>query len=341
LLLFIVSVACIQGASAFVMPLERVDSVWFPSQSDSVQVVALRLEVTPTPAGRAGGAAGYEWQVDAELWLRNIQDADKVVDFAMYVPEDVRDVSTYYVDGEVIDPQLKEVRRDPAHPSIENANYPVAELTLPSLEIVPVRVQTQVSASKDNLGQTVLSLPMRLLRLYNGPIGQAFIELELPERPIGLIASLANYTFYDEPQNRLSWFNIDWRPEQDLEVAWLGAWPALMLVAEVEECPQPWRVVRTVMSGALSDVQGYLSGFDEETIRFCKSLPLVTHGYHFQSDSVRQELGQLSVNRYLGGRTDRGSLYRINPNFSEQDLTEPERIYKSALEAQLQSPTGP
>lgn len=323
-------------ASAYVLPLGQIDGTYFPARAENVQVVGLHLQATPTVAGRAGGAAGYEWMVECEVRLRNISEREIVLPVAMFAPSAPEGQSEMFVNGHVAETQQVRVRRDPAYAFLQDGDYPVTDLVLPSLEIVTVRVKTIVDSQRDTLGQTVLQLPTEMYQLYNGPIAQTFIELELPERPIGLVASLQNYTFYDEPENRLSWLALEWRPQQNLEVAWLGAWPALLLVAEVEECPQPWRVVRGLMNGQLASIREYLTAFDDSTLSFCQSLPLVLHGYQFRSEAVRNRLQNLSVNRYLGGRTDRGSLYRTNPRFQEGDLGESERLYRRALNAELQ-----
>lgn len=319
------------SADAFVMPVERVDDTVFPHRVENVQVVALRIEARPTPSGSVGGVAGYEWELDVEVWLRNLEDTDRSVSLAWFVSEDSRPRSSYFVGGSPAGARVTTIRRDPARSSIRGGAYPVSEVDLPARTIVPLRLRTFVEATRDNLGQTTFSIPAEIFQLYEGSIGSTVISLILPERPIGLVASLQSYVFYDEPENRLSWFSIDWAPEQNLDIAWLGAWPALLLVAEVEECPQPWRVVQGMMSGHVSAVNNYLDGFDEQTLDFCKSLPLVTHGFVFRSEMVRERLTELSVNRYVGGRTDRGSLYRENPAFNEEDLTEPERVYRRAL----------
>lgn len=323
--------AAMESAEAFVLPVERVDDTVFPHRVENVQVVALRIEARPTPSGSVGGVAGYEWQLDVEVWLRNLENTDRSVDLAWYVSESARSRSSYFVGGNPVAAELMNIRRDPARSAVRGGEYPVSEVNLPAREIVPMRLRTFVEATRDNLGQTTFSIPSQVFQLYEGPIGSTVISLVLPERPIGLVASLQSYSFYDEPENRLSWFSIDWAPEQNLDVAWLGAWPALLLVAEIEECPQPWRVVQGMMSGHTRAVTAYLDGFDEPTLDFCKSLPLVTHGFVFRSEIVRERLSALSVNRYVGGRTDRGSLYRENPAFTEEDLTEPERVYRAAL----------
>ena len=138
-------------------------------------------------------------------------------------------------------------------------------------------------------------------------------------------------TLYDEPVNRLSWYIRDWESTQALQWAYLPAWSALVRVADVESCPAPWTVMEHMMSGDVNAVGSYVSGFDPDTLNFCAALPLMIHGYPFESESVREQFASVSLARYINASESRGSIYRVNPEFDADMLSDVEAIYRRTL----------
>ena len=318
------------NAHAFLAPLHSVDTTHFIAPNEAAQIVRANIRAERQPNVDAEGPDDG-WLVTAEIAIRNHSHEDITVPVAVTDSAEFEERTVVYVNGvsvelEVIDPGF-----DPAHPEVVVDHAQRFELSLPSQALVFVRTEFVVQAVTDDAGQVFLSLPTNYLGMWEAPIEAAFIEVALNDRGVGIQTTLSGYTLYDEPLNRLSWYSMDWVPTRPREVAFMPAWSALLRVAQVESCPEPWVVVEHISAGNMDDLNQYLAGYDPDSLQFCAALPLMVHGYVFESDNVRRQFGEIPLSRYLGSDVDRGSIYRENPAFDSDMLTAVEAIYRRTL----------
>lgn len=313
------------AAHAFLLPVRQVEGGWFVYPLEEVQPVLLDVRVRPSWENPDDDG---RMDVDVEARLRNRRESPRTL--RLFVAADGtrvhwRDAS---LAGESLSTQPVTLRHDPAHPTHVSRPGHLLEFEVPARDIVVLRVRLRVSLSDDSIGQHFLELPMDAFALWQDAIENAVIDLSLGERALGLQTSLSHAIVY--PEGRLRWFVREWRPQRVLRVGWVGAWQALVLAAEVEECPRPWDVVRRLSEG-VSSVETWLQGWDRSALNFCGSLPLVVRGHVFSSERVRRELADIPMQRYLGTSSDRGSFYIPDPGFRMDDLTEMERVYHRVL----------
>lgn len=314
------AIATPRPAEAVVAPLEDVDGTWFARPVEGVSAIAVALTLEQPAAAREA------WIVDAEVWLRNGRPLDMTVPIASLLPG-----GTVYVDGIAADTRPGRVARDPASPEHTYRDAALLTLDVPAETVVSVRVTGQIEPVVDALGQVFVELPTHALGLFEGTIHGGTMIATLRERPYAARATISDFTRYDEPANRLSWQLREWTPTVPFRLTYLPTWSALQLMTEIEDCPAPWPLVRAMSEGDMAGVRGIASTYDAAALRFCANLPLVVHGFPFESERARNELLAVPLSRYLTGREVSGSAYVINPHFAEDDLTDAERIYRHTL----------
>ena len=318
-------------AQAFLLPLDSSDDHWFITRTRSVQIAATRVNATPVTDPNRLEPGRHVWDVRVELWLRNL--ANEARTLALGVADDpaYTDATVVYIDGRPVTSVATPVRYDPRYEPVHRPSVRRIEVELPIGQPRVIGLRLRYAATVDELGQSVLTLPTHVLQNLAERVEQAFMEVTLPDRPVGLEATLSGYVFYDDPANMMSWFALQWQPRIPLRIAWLGPWAALLAVAEIERCPAPWEVVRFVTSGRVAELDRLLASHDEATREFCAALPLVVRGYRFRSERLREQFAAIDLSRYLPSQGDRGSLYRANPGFTPEMLTDVERLYRNAL----------
>ncbi len=328
LLAFLIPMAT---ASALLAPVRNIDGVWFVSERDGAQLVATELRAGPAPDASGLGAGDRFFEIESEMWLRNLRATEQVLEFGATASADAAVHTEVWVNGVPTDTRLEALRRDPALRNYQVEHLEIFSFRFPAEGLVSVRIRTRVQVTTEATGQTRIQIPTHLFGLFGGEVEHGFIEFRPGERPIAVQATLSSHTLFDEPENRLSWFLRSWSPGIPFEIAWMGAWPTLIRVAEVEQCPAPWEVIRRMTAGEASSVAAMIAPLDEATRSFCAALPLVIHGYVFPSESARSQFAQIGMERYLGPAGQRHPLYRENPGFEAGMLSEVERIYRAAL----------
>ena len=330
LLVLLGSLLAAAPAAALVVPAHDLDGTLFPHEIEHIQIVGADIRVDHLPSDAVEGV-GQRWEVTAELRVRNHQDATTIVPLIVLDDADLTDQTRVFVDGVAIQTTAIDPGYDPAHRELVYEHGRHFDLAMAPFALMAVRVTMVIQPEVDSVGQVFLRLPTDAFALFDGPVPTAFLDVELDQRAIGLQASLTGYTLYDEPENRLVWFVLDWTPSRPLEIAYVPAWSALLLVATVEACPEPWAVVQHMTTGDIAALRTLLDGVDTGTLEFCAALPLMIHGYRFDSSRVREQFGAVALERYLPGERPGESIYRENPAFTEEMLGEIEAIYRRTL----------
>lgn len=318
-------------AFAFLAPLQTDGQHFYLHSSDRWQIAVAKVDLKPRFEPTNPDKVLHSWTVDAELWLRNLSvDKQSIILGVADDPEHTAKTEVM-IDGQRVDTLVTPIEFEQAKSDIHRQSMRRFSVVVPHGARAVIRVRMIVDAQRGDNGEYTLTLPTNLLSLLSKKILHSFVDITLDARPIGMTSTLSGYTFYDAPENKLSWFALDWKPSIPLQVSWLESWALLTRVAEVEQCPRPWDVVRHVSRSDLKTLGTLLSSYDAQTLRFCSSLPLVLHGYVFSSARVRQQFAEVPLRRYLGKKAREGSIYRENPSFEREDLPEAEYLYWSTL----------
>lgn len=315
------------GAAAFVVPLAPVDEVVFVSRIDDLQIVSAFVDIEP--AIRDQG-----WRVDVELVVRNVGVVDYSGQIGVLDEVGTTDATLVYVDGELTRSEAISPRQDPAIPEHTYSHVRAVRLAIPLGGEVPLRLRMHRSGGVDGYGRSFIELPTHALGLFADAVGAGRIRMRIGQRAIGLLSTIDATSVYDAPLNDATWTLRDWNPRVPFRVSWANSWAALLLVAEIEACPEPWRVVRSTTDGELDGLRRYVRAFDDPTLRFCANLPEVLHGRPFGSDRTRSQLAAMTLDRYIPG-SDPVPLYVPNPGWSEALLSDAEAIYSRALRTML------
>lgn len=318
-------------ASALVTALRTDGERFYLHQADKWQLAVVRIDVNPRFDVLEPSAVRHSWIVDAEIWLRNTSAETRSALLAVVDDPDFTGDTEVFLDGQRIETALTSLEYEAGRQNMARKTVRRFSVNVPNAGLVVIGVRMRIDAERSEDGQYILELPTHLMSMLSDKVLHSFIKLDMDSRPVGLTSTLSGFNFYDSPWNRLSWFSLDWSPRIPMRIAWLESWNLLSRMAEVEQCPSPWDVVRHVSASNLQAVRGILSPYDQQTLRFCASLPLVIHGYVFPSQRVRDQFAAVPLRRYLGSSADRGSIYRENPSFNRDDLPQLEKIYWSTL----------
>ena len=318
------------SAHAFVAPLNSIDDTFFvgPSADFRVDMVDVRIAQQP------GAPSSSEWIIDAELAVRRVSVASGPTSLAILDDETFTDRTVAYVDGVLVETDPIIVRQDPARPEHTYMRARRLVLTVAEDRATIVRVQLRARGTIDAFGQIFVEIPTHALGLFEDTITAGTMRLEFFGRPLGFQTTLSGGTSYDDPISEVTWRLREWSPRIPFRASFLTAWSALLVVAEVEGCPDPWRVVRAVTGGEVDELRGYVGGHDDSTLEFCGNLPEILHGRWFSSESTREELLEMTLDRYISG-AGAVSLYAPNVDFDEQQLGDAEAIYARALRSVL------
>ncbi|TVQ98078.1 MAG: hypothetical protein EA398_13760, partial [Deltaproteobacteria bacterium] len=279
-------------AEALLVPLREQAGSLFPIQQEEVHVSSLLLRVVRPLDETVAAGAPQRWLVEAELAVRNRRNREVEALLGFIVEPAHAANATVHLRGAPVETTRAQVLHDPR---LRYHHHPdVLRFTLPlrPLDLVTLQLRTVVTARVDETGQTWIELPLHALGLFDDVVAHAWIRLEADERMLGFRASLTDWTFYDAPENAASWFVRDWEIRRPLQIAWIGAWPLLLRMATVEDCPTPWDLMQRVASGRLEELRGFLAELDPETREFCAGLPLVVHGNRFRREETRERLGE-------------------------------------------------
>lgn len=318
-------------ASALITPLRTDGERFYLHKAENWQLAVVRIDMSPRFDIMEPDTIRHSWTVDAEIWLRNTSaEAQSMLMGIVDNPEFTGDTELY-LDGQRVESVRTALEYEQGRPDTARESVRRFSVNVPSAGRVVIGVRMRVDAVRDDQGQYLVELPTHMFSQVADKVLQSFIRIDMDARPVGLTSTLSGYTFYDFPQNRISWFALDWAPRIALRVAWLESWTLLTKMAAVEKCPQPWDVVRHVSASNLEAARALLTPFDAQTLRFCATLPLVIHGYVFPSQRVREQFASIPLRRYLGTTAERGSVYRENPSFDRSDLPPLEKIYYSTL----------
>src|SRR5699024_8190594 len=183
---------------------------------------------------------------DAELWLRNISvDKQSIILGVADDPEHTGDTQVF-IDGQRVDSVTTSIEYEKAKTEIHRPTMRRFSVSVPHGGRAVLRIRMVADAVRGDNGEYTLTLPTNLFSLLSKKILHSFINIELDARPIGMTSTLSGFTFYDAPENNLSWLALDWKPSIPLHVSWLESWALLARVTEIEQCAGPWDVVRHV-----------------------------------------------------------------------------------------------
>lgn len=326
----IYSLTVASAASAFLLPLRAMDDAWFPGSTAGVEVTALRMDASPAPEARNSGNLDA-WSWDLELRLHCIAIDAQVVPLAV-VSTRPNATTEVWINGRPANPSTVAVRRDPALPEMVFDDGALIQLACNPGDFVTIRVRVVAEARVDSYGQHFLDAPLHTLAQFAGTIDTAWMNIQLPERPMALQSTITNPVWYEEPHPSLSWYMRSWEPSIPFQMSWLSPWTTLQMVAGVESCPDPWQVVQQMSAGNIGAIRSYLAGFDEGTLSFCGMLPSVIHGAPLVSGTSRAQLEAISMRRYLPTLAHDVPLYRENSVWNESMLSDVERMYARALQ---------
>jgi hypothetical protein len=299
----------------------------FAIASDDVNLVSARIWLERVDASSEEPSGGM-WRVEAEYMLRN--GAPEAIRQRLAIVCGDTDAIDVRVDGREVTTIDAPLRRDPATPELYEESAAITEIDLPPGATVTIRAIYETDGLVDSYGQIFGELPMQYLALWEGAIESAHIDLVLDERGFGLQTTLTNGVRYDAPENMTTWYLRQWEPSMPFRVSYMPTWTALQVMAEIEECPQPWRTVGLLTSGDIEGLSAYLAGWDPATIEFCGSLPWIIHGRPFSTD-VRAQLEAVTLSRYLPGAPEGLGAYVENAEFAEERIPEVEALYQRAL----------
>ena len=317
-------------AQALLVPLRAQAENYFPRESEDVHIASMNLRVWQEP-DIGGDRPADQWEVDVDLAIRNrrshaVEEAIGVI------------TSTRAAAHTSLQARGRTVELHPARGlhdgSLRDHHYPDLlrfTLRMEPQELVTLRLRTSVSARTDASGQIWVELPLNALALFDDRIETAWIRVEAPERMLGFRASVTGWTFHDAPVNLVSWYIKDFRTSRPFQAAWIGAWPLLLRMAVVEDCPAPWDIMRRIGSSRIEELRALLADLDPDTRDFCGSLPLIVHGHVFRTEGTRTRLGEIPLTRYAPDAPGDSRVYRENPGFSRDQLTDVERIYMDTL----------
>jgi hypothetical protein len=314
------------AADATVLPIRMVDRLPFPAATEAITILDIRAQAAPAMAAETMGMLGvWQWDVTMTMQCRSIEAT--TVPVALLIPSS----GDAWIDGVPVASRSVTLQRDPAMP---DQTYPFAQLT--ELDCQPgnvfeLRTRHSFETRVDSYGQRFLDFPALALSLFAENIGTASLFVELHDRPIALQTTLSDPTLYDEPDAAMSWYLRNWEPGLNFQVSWLSPWSALQMVADVESCPAPWQVVQATTSGDPNALQSLAAAYDDSTLRFCARLPEIIHGAPFEPGPVTTQLMEISMSRYLPSLAHETALYRPNPAWSMELLSEVEGLYRSAL----------
>lgn len=306
------------------------DDTYFLTQSVDWRVDMVDLHIVQEP----GAPSNAEWILDAELSIRHAGLAEGPAPVVILDDEAFTAETVAYVNGEPVTTTEIVLRQDPAMPE---HTYPRGRLLRVPVEegvATIVRVRMRTLGTIDALGQIFVELPTHAMGLFEGVITGGTMRLEFLSRPLGFQATLVGGISYDDPISEVTWRLRDWAPRIPFRTSFLTSWSALLLVAEVEGCPDPWRIVRAVTGGDVAALRTYTSPYDDSTLEFCGNLPEILHGRWFDSDRTREELAGMTLDRYVVG-AQTVSLYQPNSRFVEGQLGDAEAIYSRSLRSVL------
>ena len=311
-------------ADAVVTPLQYVEGHWFPVRTEALQVQLASIRL----AERQAEDTGRAWELEAELWLRNVSLDVTRFDVAAIGGE----VLSVERDGAPVTTEPIPIRQDPSLPEATFGEGVRVALELEPERTAVLRIQLRVAGRVDTYGRSLVVIPTQALGLFGGDVRAGHLEAQVLERPYGMQSTLSGATIYDEPINRIVWPLFSWSARVPFQLSYLPPWPMLMAMAEVDRCPDPWEIVRLMSAGELEELTNLVESFDPAMIEFCAHLPLVTHGYVFSSERARAQLLDLSLRRYVPDAGESARAYVPNPAFEEAWLSDAERIYRDTLE---------
>lgn len=324
---------CSTQAAAFVAPLQTDGEHFYLHSTDRWHIAVANIRLTPRFEPTNPDKVLHSWTAEAELWLRNVSIDKQSLILGVADDKNHTGKTQVFLDGERVNTAATKIEYEKAKSDIHQPTMRRFSVSAKHGGRVVLKIRMVVDAKRGDDGQYTLKLPTNLLSLLSKKIQHSFVDITLDARPIGMTTTLGGHTFYDAPENKITWFALDWQPSVPLKVAWLESWALLTRIAEVEACPKPWNVVRHVSQSDLKSLETMLSSHDTQTLRFCSSLPLVLHGYVFSSSRVRQQFSEVLLRRYVGKEAGDKSVYRENPSFERNDLPHAEYLYWSTLAA--------
>ena len=315
---------------ALVAPMRALDQTWFVGTSADFRVDMVDVRVSQVE----GAPSSSEWLIDAELSVRRVTVSDGPAELAIVDNEAFTDATVAYIDGVLTETGAIVLRQDPANPEHTYLRARRLTVDVAADRATIVRVQMRASGTIDTLGQVFLELPTHALGLFEGTVTAGVMRLEFLGRPHGFQTTLTGGVSYDDPVSEVSWRLREWSPRIPFRASFLTSWSALLLIAEVEGCPDPWRVVRAVTGGDVDELRNYVGGHDDPTLEFCGNLPEILHGRWFASEQTRTQLAGMTLDRYVP-EAQPVSLYAPNHRFDEALLGDAEAIYARSLRTVL------
>ncbi len=334
-LLVLIFVSLTTAASApalgLVAPLGRIDNARFVQATEELQAVAIDIDVVQLSMEEGIS----QWQVNTEVRFRNVSSEATTVEIGVLDRTNSSDTTVVYVDGNRVETDGFQPRQDPAYLDHTYDHARLLPLRFALGEEHVVRATVYYEGTVDVMGRTFLELPTHALGLFSGNVTAGRMQLALVGRAIGLQSTLSDAIVYDEPTNEVSWTLRDWSPQIPFRASFSTPWSALLLVAEVEACPNPWEIVRTVSRGHMTGLRTHLSVFDDATLMFCANLPEILHGRPFESERTLAQLAGMTLDRYIPSAGPL-AVYRLNPAWDVASLSEAEGIYSRSLRSVLE-----
>lgn len=308
------------GAQALVAPCHAVDGEFFPSVTRDVEVIGARVTVDL----RAETADPRVGMLDAEIHLRNRTGTAQEV--CLLIPDDkgATQLTWTWARGVVVASEAVKPGFDPAQAAgkLEHARH--LQLPMAAGEVVVLRVERPIALTAESHDRTGLSLPTQLLRAFEGPVETAALEVVFADRPVGVRNTLSSLLLYEEPDPRARWFIRGWTPSIPFELHWWSTWAALTAIAEAEGCPSPAAVVQAAAKGPDS-VTAVVTKTAAALRPVCAALPAMLHGAAIDPVLLRGFAG-MQLGTYVEGGGEL-PIYRVNPAFESDSLSEPERLY--------------
>ena len=317
-------------AFALVAPLRSLDQTWFVGESVDFRVDMVDLSISQ----EEGAPSSSVWLIDAEISVRRVTLSDAPAQVAVLDNEEFSDETTIHVDGAIAESEEIVLRQDPATPEHTYSRARRVVVDVAEDRATVIRVQMRASGTIDSLGQVFVEFPTHALGLFEGTVTAGSMRVRFLGRPLGFQTTLTGGVLYDHPVSEVTWRLREWTPRIPFRTSFLTSWSALLLVAEVEGCPDPWRVVRAITGGDIADLRDYIDGHDDPTLEFCGNLPEILHGRWFASEQTRSQLAAMTLDRYIPDAQP-SSLYTPNHRYNEDQLGDAEAIYARSLRTVL------
>ena len=323
-----------EPVQAFGVPLTRIEENWFPAEAENIRVAGIRVSVVPSVDNENGELL---WLVDETMLVKNT--LEEPFTFHVAVPnmwseaggaglEEPQDFwAEAFVNGQEVETHLIELAPNPQHYDVTYRSGRRFHVAMRPSEAIHVRLRFAIPQDSFESGEIGLNLPFGLRRLWDGTIDFGLITVRWSAPMFSFRTNLPTYALY---RDRVEWFLKDFSPEADIEMRFLSHQGAFSVLVRGLNCPQPWLLLPHVETGDMAAVEELLVLYNRENLRSCAALPSVLNGSLEDARETGMELMRFESFTEADSNIA-GPIFWSDPGFSEESLSESERLYRQLL----------